>query len=146
MSRIWVNRTGGDMPGMRLSTLVRRMWREVPAGDGTSDAELLARFANTCDSSAFELLVWRHGAMVLEACRRVLRQSEDAEDAFQAVFLVLARKAGGISRGTALPAWLHRVAVRVSLRLASSRRATVVLQAEIAAEIAPDAAVNAETL
>src|SRR5262249_26027680 len=122
MSRIVVKRTGGDMQGGRLSTLVRRMWREAPSGDGTSDAELLARFAGSRDASAFELLVWRHGAMVLETCRRILRHTEDAEDAFQAVFLVLARKAGGISRGTALPAWLHRVAVRVSTRLVRSRR------------------------
>ncbi|MCI0700222.1 MAG: hypothetical protein L0241_03965, partial [Planctomycetia bacterium] len=60
------------MPGVRLSTLVRRLSCEVPAGDGTSDAELLARFAQSRDQSAFELLVWRHGSMVLAACRRIL--------------------------------------------------------------------------
>lgn len=134
------------MPGMHLSTLVRRMWRDAHSGDGTSDAELLARFARTRDASAFELLVWRHGALVLETCRRVLHHNEDAEDAFQAVFLILARKAGGISRGTALPAWLHRVAVRLSLRLTQSRRATVVLQADVVVDTSSDTAVNSETL
>src|SRR5204863_1528190 len=108
-SRILEARTGGGV-GVRLATLVRRMRREAPAGD--ADADLLARFARTGDASAFELLVWRHGAMVLSACRRVLAHAEDAEDAFQAVFLVLARKAGGIGRGTALPAWPQRRAVR----------------------------------
>ena len=130
--------------GVRLSTLVRRMRSEVPAGD--SDTDLLARFARTGDPSAFELLVWRHGAMVLAACRRVLSHDEDAEDAFQAVFLVLAKKARGIGRGTALPAWLHRVAVRVATRLARSRKTPAPLEAEPAATPAPDLVANAETL
>ena len=82
---------------------------ELHVAVDSSDAELLARFAQTRDEAAFELLVWRHGTMVLSACRRVLRHTEDAEDAFQAAFLILARKAASVSRGTALPAWLHRV-------------------------------------
>ena len=83
-----------------------------------------ARFAATRDEAAFELLVWRHGAMVLAACRRVLGHTEDAEDVFQAVFLVLARKAASVRRGTAVPAWLHRVAVRIARRTACRRRPT----------------------
>src|SRR2546429_411565 len=100
------------MAGVWLSALVRRMRRELPP-EGNSDADLLARFARARDASAFELLVWRHGALVLSACRRLLNNDADAEDAFQAVFLVLARKARGITRGAALPAWLHRTAVRI---------------------------------
>ena len=121
------------MPGIRLAELVRRLRRGVPDGSGSSDAELLARFTRHRDEAAFELLVWRHGAMVLAACRRVLGQTEDAEDAFQATFLVLAKKAGAVTRGAALPAWLHQVAVRIAGRAAKSRKPALALDAEPAA-------------
>jgi RNA polymerase sigma factor (sigma-70 family) len=134
------------MPGVRLSTLVRRLRAGSSAGDGCTDAELLTRFVRSHDEAAFELLVWRHGAMVLAACRRVVRHEADAEDAFQAVFLVLARKARGVSRGTALPAWLHRVAVRISVRLAGSRRPVAPLETEPPAKSEADPAVRGETL
>jgi len=130
---------------VRLAALVRRVRRDEPAG-GSADADLLARFARARDEAAFELLVWRHGGMVLSACRRVLRSAEDAEDAFQAVFLVLARKAGGVSRGAALPAWLHRVAVRVSLRLLRSRRRAARLEVDRPAPPVADPIDRAETL
>ncbi|MBX9581720.1 MAG: RNA polymerase sigma factor, partial [Gemmataceae bacterium] len=110
------------MPGPWLSQVVRRLRRADPPGDTCSDVDLLARFVRDRDEAAFELLVWRHGGMVLSACRRSLGHYQDAEDAFQATFLVLARKAGGVGRGAALPAWLHRVAVRISARAASRRR------------------------
>jgi RNA polymerase sigma factor (sigma-70 family) len=126
------------MPGFRLATLVRRLRRDASPGGGCSDAELLGRFTRTRDAAAFELLVWRHGAMVLSACRRVLGHTEDAEDAFQATFLVLARKAAGVSRGTALPAWLHRVAVRVALRFAGSRKPAAPLETDPAASADAD--------
>jgi RNA polymerase sigma factor (sigma-70 family) len=132
--------------GLRLSTLVRRLRRGGTPGDGCSDADLLARFARARDDAAFELLVWRHGAMVLSTCRRLLGHDQDAEDAFQAVFLVLARKGGGITRGTALPAWLHRVAVRVAARLGRSRRRAAPLEVEPPAEPQPDPAARAEAL
>jgi RNA polymerase sigma factor (sigma-70 family) len=131
------------MAGVRLSTLVRRMRADGPTS-GSADADLLARFARSRDEAAFELLVWRHGAMVLSACRRILHQTEDAEDAFQAVFLVLARKSRSVSRGAALPAWLHRVAVRVATRLAASRRVVAPLETEPVAEPAPDSAARDE--
>jgi RNA polymerase sigma factor (sigma-70 family) len=127
------------MPGLRLATLVRRLRRDTAAdGAGVSDSELLARFIRTRDDAAFELLVWRHGAMVLGACRRVLGNPEDAEDAFQATFLVLARKAASVSRGQALPAWLHRVALRLSFRLARSRRPAAELVTDPPAAVACD--------
>jgi RNA polymerase sigma factor (sigma-70 family) len=92
---------------------------------GASDAQLLERFAEQGDQDAFELLVWRHAGAVLGVCRRLLRHEQDAEDAFQAVFLALAREAGRISRRESVGGWLYRVACRVALRARSvvSRRA-----------------------
>jgi RNA polymerase sigma factor (sigma-70 family) len=142
---------------LRLATLVRRMRADgphaglsacrqvgIPTGDSCSDADLLARFARSRDEAAFELLVWRHGAMVLSACRRVLHHDQDAEDAFQAVFLVLAKKSRTVARGSALPAWLHRVAVRIATRLAQSRRAIAPMAAAPVAPPEPDAVVREE--
>jgi RNA polymerase sigma factor (sigma-70 family) len=83
---------------------------------GLSDAELLARFAASHDETAFEGLVARHGPMVLATCRAVLRHEHDAEDAFQAAFLVLARRAASIQTGDFLGGWLHRVAYRVAVQ------------------------------
>ena len=60
-----------------------------------SDTELLERFISNRDEAAFEILVWRHGRMVLRTCRRVLQNRQDAEDAFQACFLALARQGLG---------------------------------------------------
>lgn len=87
--------------------------------DGLGDAELLSRFAAERDSGAFELLVWRHAALVLRVCRSVLRDRHEAEDAAQAAFLALARQAKTI-REANIAGWLFRVASRVSTR--SARR------------------------
>jgi RNA polymerase sigma factor (sigma-70 family) len=76
------------------------------------DADLLRRWATGRDQSAFEVLVWRFGPMVLGVCRRRLN-GPDVEDAFQAVFLALALHADRIRSGVSLGGWLHRVAVRV---------------------------------
>src|SRR5205814_317663 len=88
----------------------------------TSDAELLRRFAAGRDEAAFADLVRRHGPMVLGACRRVLGPGPDAEDAFQATFLVLARKAGSIGRPERLAGWLYGVAARVARRVRTVAR------------------------
>ena len=100
-----------------------------PAGRSASktDAELLEHFASgEAAESAFEALVVRHGPEVLRACRRVLPDPNDAEDAFQATFLVLARCAasGSIGRPDSLGPWLHGVALRVArkARVAAARR------------------------
>src|SRR5262245_56850736 len=88
--------------------------------DGASrcrtDRQLLDRFTADRDEFAFAELVRRHGPMVLAVCRRVLRHQQDAEDAFQAAFLVLARKASGIRQSASVGGWLYQVAFRLALR------------------------------
>jgi RNA polymerase sigma factor (sigma-70 family) len=85
------------------------------AVEGLNDAQLVERFAARGDEAAFAALAARHGPTVLAACRGVLRDPNDIDDAFQAVFLVLARKAGSIRVDRTLAPWLHRVAFRVAL-------------------------------
>jgi RNA polymerase sigma factor (sigma-70 family) len=100
-------------PGSRIARLLQA---QAPAlSEPISDADLLARFAESRDAAAFELLVRRHGAMVLGVCRRLVRDEHLAQDAFQASFLVLARKAGGV-RGPNVAGWLFRVARRAAAR------------------------------
>jgi RNA polymerase sigma factor (sigma-70 family) len=84
------------------------------AADAAPDADLLERFRAAGDVTAFEALVRRHGPMVLRVCRRVLGDAHEAEDAFQATFLVLAQKAGAIHKGASVASWLHGVAYRVA--------------------------------
>ncbi len=83
---------------------------------GLTDGQLLARYAASKDGHAFAALVARHGPMVLATCRAVLRHGHDVEDAFQATFLILARKAPSVRVGDALGGWLHRVACRVAVQ------------------------------
>jgi RNA polymerase sigma factor (sigma-70 family) len=89
------------------------------AGTGSrdiSDQHLLARFVTRRDEGAFALLVQRHGGTVLGVCRRILGQHQDAEDAFQAVFIVLARKAASIRKSEAVGSWLYGVAYRIAMK------------------------------
>src|SRR4051794_36455052 len=75
------------------------------ATDRPADAELVARWVGQRDEAAFELLVFRHGSLVMSVCRRVLRDAHSAEDAFQATFMTLARKAGSLGHGEAVGSW-----------------------------------------
>lgn len=95
-----------------------------PAGASATDSEFLERFATAADETAFEALLERHGPMVWNVCRRVLANASDADDAFQAVFLVLLRKARSIRRQDSVASWLHGVAYRIALdaRARAARR------------------------
>lgn len=99
------------------STLLAYLRRLVgSAASDSSDAELLERFAAQRDEAAFEALLRRHGPLVWNVCRRVLGEEHAAEDAFQATFLVLVRKAQSVGKRASIRSWLHGVALRVALR------------------------------
>src|SRR4051794_8961012 len=124
-----VERRGGHDPmpsdDRRLS-LSRSPDPFTPARPGgeASDALLLGRFVDQWDQGAFRDLVGRHGPMVLGVCRRILRDPHAAEDAFQATFLLLVRKAGAVRRRESVGPWLYGVARRVAseARGVASRR------------------------
>jgi RNA polymerase sigma factor (sigma-70 family) len=117
---------------------------EGEAAAGLSDEALLGRFLASRDASserAFAALVDRHGPMVRGVCRRVLRDPTDACDAFQATFLVLARRAGSVRVGGSLAPWLHGVSVRVARRaraVAARRNARERTNAKVPEVIAHD--------
>jgi RNA polymerase sigma factor (sigma-70 family) len=102
-----------------LDSLRRKLGAAGQQGSLT-DGQLLARFCAVRDEASFAALVKRHGPMVLGVCRRVLRHQQDAEDAFQATFLVLARRAGSLNNGEALGSWLFGVAHRTALEARSA--------------------------
>ncbi len=110
--------------GTFFDRLTRRMAADALAD--RTDRELVELALAGPDEAVFRALVRRHGAMVFRVCRRVLRHHHDAEDAFQATFLILARKLGTVRRHTSLASWLHGVAHRVALqardRAAARRR------------------------
>jgi RNA polymerase sigma-70 factor (ECF subfamily) len=96
----------------------------VAGAHGATDAHLLERFVALRDEAAFELLLWRHGPMVLSVCRRLLHHEQDAEDGFQATFLILARKAASVVKRDSVGCWLHAVAYNTALEAgqANARR------------------------
>ena len=121
------------MASGQLGAVLRRLllrtdgnaWPSILDG---GDRQLLERFVGDEDEAAFAALVARHGQLVLGVCRSVLRQQQDAEDAFQATFLVLARMASSIRKPDSLACWLHGVALRTALKerraMATRRRNT----------------------
>jgi RNA polymerase sigma factor (sigma-70 family) len=104
-----------------MSTIVHALTRL--ASTELTDGQLLGRYVTTGDAAAFETLVRRHGPMVLGVCRRLLPNLHDAEDAFQATFLVLVRKATTITPRDAVGSWLNGVAYRAAqkVRVAAAR-------------------------
>jgi RNA polymerase sigma factor (sigma-70 family) len=122
--------------GNRLDDVVARLRHVAAVGTlgALPDCELLERFAASADGAAFTVLVERHGPMVLGVCRRALSNGHDAEDACQAVFLVLARKAASLRRTVALGSWLHGVARRIA---ANARRNAALRKSREAGAIPP---------
>jgi len=103
--------------------------RHVVAGPAdATDRQLLERFTQRQDQSAFEALVRRHGPLVLGVCRRTLGEGPEAEDAFQATFLVLVRKASALPWQESIGSWLYQVSWRIAMkaRSTSQRRLSIV--------------------
>src|SRR6516164_2520672 len=119
---------GSDMATTQISGVIQHIRRTVLLldGAGLTDGQLLEDYISRRDEAALAALVRRHGPMVWGVCRRVLRNHHDAEDAFQATFLVLVRKAVAIASRELLANWLYGVAHQTALRAratAAKRRA-----------------------
>ena len=117
------------MPSGDLGSVLQHIRRAIgiqPAAE-SPDRELLERFVHRGEEAAFEALLRRHGPLVLGACRRMLADPHDVEDAFQATFFIFVRKARGIARGDAVGSWLYRVAYHAAARIRSrtTRRRTL---------------------
>jgi RNA polymerase sigma factor (sigma-70 family) len=115
------------MATTQLDTLLRHIRKLAARGCSLerSDPQLLEDFSTSRDEAAFSTLVARHGPMVLRVCRRVLNHEQDAEDSFQATFVVLAQQSSSIRKPEALAEWLHGVAYRTAMeakRKAARRR------------------------
>jgi RNA polymerase sigma factor (sigma-70 family) len=124
-SAVAVHYTRGT-PVREIAAMIGGEFSSVPASlvrlfrDGTmtgvGESQLLERFLSQGDESAFEMILRRHGPMVLATCRRILSDPNDVEDAFQATFLILVRKGRSIRNHAVLGTWLHGVARRVAMR------------------------------
>jgi RNA polymerase sigma factor (sigma-70 family) len=126
------------MANSPANTVIEHLRQAVlrPDGGRSSDGQLLHRFLSARDELAFEALVRRHGPMVLGVCRRILGHVHDAEDAFQATFLILARKAASVVPPEAVGNWLYGVAYHTALkaRAQSVRRRAMEKQVNVMPE------------
>lgn len=104
------------MPTLRADAVFNRIVKLVAIQDldQRADAELVERFAQQRDEAAFETLLRRHGPMIVRLCRRLADNETDAEDVFQATFLVFARKAGSLRKSASVGSWLYGVANRLA--------------------------------
>jgi RNA polymerase sigma factor (sigma-70 family) len=120
---------GGDMASSTRSAALRQLGQlfETGTATGLDDRHLLERFVDRRDEVAFAAIIERHGPMVLGVCRAVLGNTAEVEDAFQATFLVLMRRAATIRGRDAIGGWLHRVAYRIAIQAAAeaSKRRTL---------------------
>jgi RNA polymerase sigma factor (sigma-70 family) len=118
------------------------------AGREDPDALLLGRFIDHWDHAAFRDLVCRHGPMVLSVCRRIVRDPHAAEDAFQATFLLLVKKAGAVRKRESVGPWLFGVARRVAMeaRSAAARRPVVPDQEPVASSVDDQACLEEDEL
>jgi RNA polymerase sigma factor (sigma-70 family) len=132
--------SGGRIAMQGVLRHIRKMARQASA-DSQSDAQLLEAFLARRDEEAIAALVRRHGPMVLGVCRRVLRHTQDAEDAFQATFLVLVRKASSLRSELRLGNWLYGVAYRTAMKARAMRAKRQIKErrASAAAECASEA-------
>src|SRR5437868_3341293 len=106
------------MASEQAGSLLRHV-RSLISAEATralTDAQLLQRFVTYREESAFAPLLRRHSSLVWRVCRRVLHNEQDAEDAFQATFLVLARRASSIRKDVAVGSWLYSVAYRIAMK------------------------------
>ena len=108
-------------PGKHTALEPMRKLIHSPSSGGVSDGQLLDRITRRRDEAAFELLVWRHGPMVLGLCQRMIADEHLAEDAFQATFLTLVRKAKSIGKKESVCSWLYKVAYRISIRAGTNQ-------------------------
>ena len=134
------------MASVHMGSALRQIRGLFEAGTvaGLTDGQLLDRYLTRRDESAFAALVMRHGPMVLGVCHTVLHGSPEVEDAFQATFLVLIRKAATIRGRDAVGGWLHRVAHRVAVQ-AGRDRSRKDLREHLAGDLCDDIAVGASS-
>lgn len=129
-----------------LDVVLQHLRRTIrtPGAPVLTDGQLLERFLRDRDEGGFTTLVQRHSAMVMTVARRVLHDVHDAEDVFQATFLVLARKAGSICRRRALAGWLYQVAYHLALKVKAekARRRARERQVRTMPQAAPDTNLN----
>jgi RNA polymerase sigma factor (sigma-70 family) len=128
------------MPSRALTAALEYIRQTASRGSGveSTDGQLLERFVAQRDENAFGALIQRHGPLVLTVCRRVLNNTDDVEDAFQATFLVLVRKAGSIAKRESVSSWLHGVARRTAVRAKMEAARQDVLKRQVQKPAAPD--------